>query len=190
MSFFKLTNEQVAKNLENLDLEPIMVKLMDQEEGQGWSLELTKAMIDEYKKFLFLMYVHPNANLVPNHNLDTVWHQHALDTLYYRKDCEAVFSSPFQIIIASVLRFIFGKFGFTISSTYREHFPYFGMRGVEDELHLESAFEETIKLFETLNHTLVMHSDIADEAARCRSCHYCKEFQWIERPRLSSLNLA
>ena len=34
--------------IESIDLEPIMVKIMDSEEGLGWSLEKTQKIASEY----------------------------------------------------------------------------------------------------------------------------------------------
>ncbi len=51
----KLTNrpvEQVIAAIEALDLDPIKLKLMDSEEGQGWSREYADRMELAYKRFL------------------------------------------------------------------------------------------------------------------------------------------
>lgn len=39
--------------MSELDLEPIMVKLMDSEEGLGWSLDFTKRVATEYRKVMY-----------------------------------------------------------------------------------------------------------------------------------------
>lgn len=41
--------------IEELDLEPIKVKLMHEESGEGWSLERANAVEKEYRRFLYLM---------------------------------------------------------------------------------------------------------------------------------------
>lgn len=38
--------------IKNLDLEPIIVKAIDSEEGYGWSLELAQQIAEEYRKYL------------------------------------------------------------------------------------------------------------------------------------------
>ena len=42
------------QTIENLDLEPMMVKAMDKEEGLGWTLEMAKNIAEEYRKYLTL----------------------------------------------------------------------------------------------------------------------------------------
>ncbi|HEU4561412.1 MAG TPA: hypothetical protein VFS20_26400 [Longimicrobium sp.] len=53
-----------------------------------------------------------------------MWHYHILDTRAYHRDCQTLFGEYFH------------------------HFPYFGMRGEEDEQNLERAFKMTGVLYE------------------------------------------
>src|SRR2546427_12904349 len=48
------STEQVIAAIQALDLDPIKFKLMDPEEGQGWSREYVNQMAIEYKRFLTL----------------------------------------------------------------------------------------------------------------------------------------
>lgn len=110
--------------IDSLDLDPIKVKLMDENEGLGW----TRDQVDEaekwYKRFLLLNYKYPRMSVVPNKQIDSFWHFHILDTMKYAEDCEKILGY------------------------FLHHFPYFGMRGAEDAKNLKSAFAETKKLFE------------------------------------------
>ncbi len=122
----KLTNrpvEQVIAAIEALDLDPIKLKLMDSEEGQGWSREYADRMELAYKRFLTLLVTHPEVTLAPCKDVDKFWHGHILDTLKYADDCDTVFG-----------RFL-------------HHFPYFGMRGAEDAANLAKAAETTRRLY-------------------------------------------
>src|SRR5438309_11041082 len=122
----KLTNrpvEQVIAAIEALDLDPIKLKLMDSEEGQGWSREYADRMELAYKRFLTLLATHPKETLAPCKDVDKFWHGHILDTLKYAEDCDTVFG-----------RFL-------------HHFPYFGMRGAEDAANLAKAAETTRRLY-------------------------------------------
>jgi len=122
----KLTNrpvEQVIAAIEALDLDPIKLKLMDSEEGQGWSPEYADRMELAYKRFLTLLVTHPEVTLAPCKDVDKFWHGHILDTLKYADDCDTVFG-----------RFL-------------HHFPYFGMRGAEDAANLAKAAENTRRLY-------------------------------------------
>ena len=115
--------EQVIAAIEALDLDPIKLKLMDPEEGQGWSREYTDRMELAYRRFLTLLVTHPDVTLAPCKDVDKFWHGHILDTLKYADDCDTVFG-----------RFL-------------HHFPYFGMRGPEDAANLAKAGENTRRLY-------------------------------------------
>ena len=109
--------------VELLDLGPIKVKLMEPEEGEGWTREQVNAVEVWYKRFLCLNLKYPSDSVVPTKAIDTFWHYHILDTQKYFADCDKVFGAYFH------------------------HFPYFGMRGVDDAQALSNAFDETTDLF-------------------------------------------
>lgn len=115
--------EELRNNLWSLDLGPIMFKAMDKEEGEGWSEEEVYLIAEEYRRFLFLSVTSPIA-VVPTKTVDKFWHYHILDTLKYAEDTERIF-------------------GF-----FLHHFPYLGMRGEEDKLALDKAFQETASLYQ------------------------------------------
>lgn len=109
-----------------LDLDPIKVKLMHTQSGEGWSREKADAVEFEYRRFLYLMKKYPHDQSAPLFDVDTFWHYHILDTMKYMQDCDAVFGH------------------------YLHHFPYVGLRGEEDEaLHaragdrMKELYEET-----------------------------------------------
>lgn len=116
--------EQVVAAIQALDLEPIKFKLMDPEEGQGWSRQYTDRMETEYRRFLTLFVTHPEETLAPSKDVDKFWHGHILDTLKYARDCEKVFGY------------------------FLHHFPYFGMRGAEDAANQARAAEATRRLYQ------------------------------------------
>src|SRR5712691_12337115 len=115
--------QQVIAAIDALDLDPIKLKLMNPEEGQGWSREYADRMELAYKRFLTLLVTHPEETLAPCKDVDKFWHGHILDTLKYAEDCDRVFG-----------RFL-------------HHFPYFGMRGAEDAANLAKAAENTRRLY-------------------------------------------
>jgi hypothetical protein len=92
-----------------LDLDPIKVKLMHEESGEGWSLEQVNAVEFEYRRFLYLMKMFPNEQTAPQFDVDVFWHYHILDTMKYAADCDKVFGY------------------------FLHHFPYIGLRGEADE---------------------------------------------------------
>ena len=115
--------EQVVAAIEALDLEPIKFKLMDPEEGQGWSKEHVERVAIAYKRFLTLLVTHPETTVAPSKDIDKFWHGHILDTMKYAEDCERVFGY------------------------FLHHFPYFGMRGEEDAAALTDAGQEMQRLY-------------------------------------------
>jgi hypothetical protein len=117
------TFETLSAKVKIIDLEPIAFKLVNPEEGIGWSIEKTDQMIELYRSFLVLNGLYPEQPIVPTKDLDKVWHTHILDTVKYAADCD----------------FIFGQFF--------HHFPYLGLRGEQDAKNLETAFSETRNLF-------------------------------------------
>nr|WP_315394262.1 glycine-rich domain-containing protein-like [uncultured Duganella sp.] len=107
-----------------LDLDPIKVKLMHKESGEGWSPERANAVEFEYRRFLTLMKKFPNEQTAPLVDVDTFWHYHILDTMKYAADCEAVFGY------------------------FLHHFPYVGMRGEADEAELARIGRRMKELYE------------------------------------------
>jgi hypothetical protein len=94
-------------------------------EDRGWTPEYCEEVESLYRRFLALNVRYPNRKICPTGPIDDFWHAHILDTRAYMQDCDA----------------IFGK--------YLHHFPYFGMRGAEDQMALDQAFRESIELFIT-----------------------------------------
>lgn len=122
-----MTMSQIGfETIAALDLEPIKVKLMHKESGEGWPLEQANEVEAEYRRFLYLMKEFPNELAAPRFDVDIFWHYHILDTVKYAQDCETVFGY------------------------FLHHFPYLGLRGEEDlEMHHEvgermrELYEET-----------------------------------------------
>lgn len=120
-----LTSEAALALLaERLDLSDVRLKLADPEEGKGYSSDQLDLAEAEYRKFLALHLMYPDADIVPCKMVDEIWHQHILDTAAYREDCDAIFG-----------RFI-------------DHFPYFGMRDEQDAQDLEDAYDSTLQRYE------------------------------------------
>ena len=117
-------NKTFLQRLAAIDFGPIAFKLMNPEEGQGWTLEQATDAIEQYRRFLLLNHLYPNQQIIPSREIDQVWHTHILDTAKYREDCEQ----------------LFGQFV--------DHWPYFGMQDEADRQALDQAFAQTQSLFE------------------------------------------
>jgi hypothetical protein len=116
------TNE--FKSIASLDLDPIKMKLMHKESGEGWSLEKVNAVEVEYRRFLCLMKKFPNEDTAPQVEVDVFWHYHILDTMKYAKDCEQAFGY------------------------FLHHYPYIGLRGEDDVAVQQRAGERMRELYE------------------------------------------
>ena len=117
-----LSPGDIRANVMALDLECIKFKLVNSDEGPGWSREKVEDVCVQYRRFLFLCAT-VGKGIVPTKDIDEFWHYHILDTRKYAEDCEHAF-------------------GF-----FLHHFPYLGMRGEEDAALLKQYFENTKELY-------------------------------------------
>ena len=150
--------------LADLDLEPIMVKAMDSDEGYSWSLEKSHKIAIEYRRFLTLCVLYPDEAIVPSAPVDDFWHMHILDTEKYANDC------------AKYLGF------------FLHHFPYFGMRSADDARNLARAWGRTLELYELA----FGESPVAEywpHSKRCPNCgrHAGNDMMSAVRPRLADI---
>jgi hypothetical protein len=85
-------NSNFFHKLKQIDLCAIAQKLMHPEEGKGWTKQQTTRGLTHYLMFLFLLYLHPDQNLIPTKEIDQVWHNHILlNVNQYIQDCEMLF---------------------------------------------------------------------------------------------------
>ncbi|MEI7616633.1 MAG: hypothetical protein WCJ54_07955 [Actinomycetota bacterium] len=112
-----------ASKFADFDLGMIRLKLTHPEEGEGWSKEFADAVEKDYRRFLYLNAKYKGAVLVPSKLVDKYWHSHILDTRKYAHDSNMLFGEFFH------------------------HFPYFGIRGAEDEVMHRNAFANTQQLW-------------------------------------------
>ena len=140
------TLHDIPSGIAGIDLTMVKLKLMDTEEGEGWSAEQWERIEMEYRRYLALSQHYPNRAIVPSRLVDKFWHFHILDTQAYAYDCARVFGH------------------------FLHHYPYFGMRGVADAQALGSAYDETLALYEF--HFGTPASDIwaREGASRCPNC--------------------
>src|SRR6266581_3551046 len=124
MSFSSKSVTQSLAAIEALELGPIMLKLMDREDGQGWSRSYAGKMAAAYKRYLTLLVKYPEESIAPTKDVDKFWHAHILDTQKYAADCQEVFGY------------------------FLHHFPYFGMRGAEDAAALSAAAQNMNDIYQ------------------------------------------
>lgn len=120
----KIEDLEECRNYINLiDFTMAKNKMRSEEGDLDWSQEKADVVEDLYRKFLFLKRKYAFDLIPPPADVDRFWHFHILDTLAYHGDCQAIFGG------------------------YLHHYPYFGMRGPDDERALISAFETTKRLY-------------------------------------------
>lgn len=125
-----------------LDLDPIKVKLMHKESGEGWTLAQASAVEFEYRRFLSLMKLFPHEQVAPLFDVDIFWHYHILDTMKYAADCENIFGY------------------------FLHHFPYTGLRGEDDEAAHQRVGARMQELYEaTFGETYVRQQAVRAETA-------------------------
>lgn len=78
-------------------------------ESKKWSNVKADRAVSDYKKYMALMKAMNGYQLVPNEEIDEIWHMHILDTRQYMKDCNELFGE------------------------YIHHYPYFGMLSEENK---------------------------------------------------------
>lgn len=147
-------SERLREQIDAIDLSMVKLKLMDEEEGQGWSKEHVDHVEKRYRRYLMMLRLSPFGDAVPTRDIDLFWHQHILDTRAYANDCERVFGE------------------------FIHHFPYFGMRGEEDAANLNSSFEATKELYFQLFGESYCEDSSPGSATRCHkcgsTCHKCQ----------------
>jgi hypothetical protein len=93
---------------------------------------------------LALTRAYSDLAIVPSEPVDTFWHNHILDTQKYAPDCEKVFDF------------------------FLHHFPYFGMRGEQDEANLNQSWANTIEVY--VRHFGDPEPGFWDVGMRCPNC--------------------
>src|SRR5713101_6231111 len=126
----KLTNrpvEQVMAAIRALDLEPIKLRVMDPELGEGWTREYAESVERAYRNYLTMLVKHPEdiEEIVVSKDVDEFWHAHILHTMKYTEDCEKVFG------------------------TYLHHSPDIGERTQADVKKKAAQVEETRRIYQS-----------------------------------------
>lgn len=117
----QLAPQETMKNIsQQIDTRSLQAFLVSTHQ---WTEQQAKRAIQQYFKFLCLVWLYPDRPLIPTQQIDCVWHCHILHTHQYRQDCEALFGY------------------------YLDHLPESGLDN-HLEQSLQAAFEHTKDLFE------------------------------------------
>lgn len=112
----------MAARIAAIDLEPIKFKLVNE---KGYEHDEVNTLEKWYRRFLLLTILYKDRPIVVSEKIDEFWHQHILDTHKYAEDCRAAFGE------------------------FLHHFPYFGLRGEEDQIALRAAYRSTLELLQS-----------------------------------------
>jgi hypothetical protein len=81
--------EDARRAIAELDLRQIVAAAA---QNYQWSPDEATQAQQQYLRHLWLCYEHPDEAIAPSTmRADLVWHQHILDTVRYRDDCEKIF---------------------------------------------------------------------------------------------------
>ncbi len=122
----KLPVERAVAAIHALDLEPIRLRVMDPELGEGWTREYAESVERAYRNYLTVLVKHPGdvEDIVVSKEVDEFWHTHILHTVKYTEDCERVFG------------------------TYLHHNPNVGGRGPAEIARKAALVEKTRRLYQ------------------------------------------
>ncbi|WP_320820307.1 hypothetical protein [Thalassolituus sp.] len=107
----------------NFDL--AVEKLIEKDSGK-WNLGRAESALLGYKRYMALTKALGGLQLVPNADIDEIWHMHILDTRAYMADCDELFGE------------------------YLHHYPYFGMLGEENKKEWIQVQNESDALWQDL----------------------------------------
>lgn len=148
MPNMRLLQQDVLRAMEavnSIDLTMVKLKLMDEEEGLGWTEAYADFVEGRYRRYLCMVFMRRDGANVPTKDIDQFWHQHILATKAYAEDCHRVFGE------------------------FIHHFPYFGMRGDADAKALVNSFERTKELhIELFGEPYT--GEFLDKAGKCHKC--------------------
>ena len=89
------SEQDVIAAIQALDLEPVKLRAMDAELGEGWTREHADSIEVAYKNYLTMLVKYPDhaEEIMLSEDVDEFWHTHILQTRKYAQDCEKVFGN-------------------------------------------------------------------------------------------------
>lgn len=107
------------------DFKLAVEKIVEVKDGT-WDLARAEDAVRNYKRYMAVTKALGGVQLVPNGDIDEIWHMHILDTRAYTRDCEQLFGE------------------------YLHHYPYFGMLGEENRSQWLAVQSESAALWQAL----------------------------------------
>lgn len=132
----------------------IAIEKIIETKSDEWDLNRAETAVKNYKRYMALTKALGGLQLVPNGDIDEIWHMHILDTRAYMKDCNQLFGE------------------------YLHHFPYFGMLGEENKRQWLAVQSDSESLWQELFGEALYTSNL--EAQKCPQACPCHIDQtWI-----------
>lgn len=121
----KLDFEKAMELVKDLDFTLAIEKLQTPDAG-AWTQERAEKAVEDYKRYLAITKALDGYQLVPNGDIDEIWHYHILDTRQYVEDCYKIFGG------------------------FLHHYPYFGMIDEENKKEWLKTQETSQAIWEEL----------------------------------------
>src|SRR3989344_5234534 len=78
--------------IQTMNLDKVISKLQKPSpRGKGWTPEQVATADKWYRRFLIVGLKNPGTTLVPNEQVDEIWHAHVLDMKNYEADTKRIF---------------------------------------------------------------------------------------------------
>ncbi len=117
--------EQALALTETWSFNLAIEKVLEIKNGE-WTRPRAEKAVQNYKRYMAVTKALGGLQLVPNGDIDEIWHMHILDTRAYMIDCDALFGE------------------------YLHHYPYFGMLSEENRQQWLQVQQVSTKLWAQL----------------------------------------
>ncbi|MFS1935433.1 glycine-rich domain-containing protein [Vibrio splendidus] len=115
---------------------------------ERWDLVSTKKAVLDYQRYMAVTKALGGIQLVPNADIDEIWHMHILDTRAYMRDCDTLFGE------------------------YLHHYPYFGMLSEENKRQWLDVQAQSEQLWQRLfDEPLYRNDSVAQKCPQVCPCH-------------------
>jgi hypothetical protein len=139
--------DQAIETTNAWNFELAVEKIIEVKNGQ-WNLSRAEAAVRNYKRYMAVTKALGGVQLVPNGDIDEIWHMHILDTRAYMRDCNELFGE------------------------YLHHYPYFGMLGEKNRQQWLEAQSDSESLWrEIFNESLYSQTLEAQKCPQACPCH-------------------
>lgn len=146
-SFNEIMFKEALAKTQKWNFELAIQKLVEANSEQWNFVRAEKAVLD-YQRYMAVTKALGGVQLVPNGDIDEIWHMHVLDTRAYMQDCDALFGE------------------------YLHHYPYFGMLGEENQQQWFDVQAQSEQFWQRLfNEPLYRNDSVAQKCPQACPCH-------------------